>query len=653
MVIPFLEMSASLLQRVCQRAAMGENRPPRTSSRAKNTVIASGGGGVWRSGIIACGVAATMVAISDGGGCVLGQVQPAVTATPDPPSVAATMRVYREIEGRVRAWSMPEAKDGGETFSGVAITLRLDGAVVGRGVVIDGREGGVERATALAMREADQRLPLPWDATREARRGELAKEVEISVELAGPLVPFRADTWGDVDMGLSPGLWGVAARFGERVAGVFPGVMLLSGQSPSDGLRAAISEASGDPLLATMGVNGQPGKIARDRGAIYYRFRVAHLAQPEAGAAPVFLHRGGQIVPKSAITTASLRDFAAKVAAHLQGRCRFQGDGAVITAIEWPGAKSSAGDPATTLDTALAAYALARYSAVEGVEEQAAREARATARALLAGVRVHAGDASGEAMVEAAMLVVAWHALGGLEGEGGDWLTVARGQLSRALGASGEWHADVPEGARGLMLLALVREARSRGEEASVYAAAARAIYREATGAKLLAQMPWLLLAERDIAGARGEIKAASALRDALDQMWTMQVTEEEAGLDDVDMAGGFVFSGTGAPLPTWHSLRGLAYGGVALQDARLVGVGDRLPLVAKLVSGARFARQLALDPPAAHLAARRSTVAWGVRAAVWDFKQPVSASAMGLVAISEMLDGLGAMGRAEASPER
>lgn len=653
MVIPFLEMSASLLQRACQRAAGRENRPESTSSRAKRTSNGPAGAGVWRSGIVACCVAATMVAIPHGDGRVLGQAQPAVAVTPDPPSVATTMRVYRAVEGHVRAWSVPEPQEDAEAFSGVAITLRLDGAVVGRGVDLLERAGGVERATAQALREADQRLPLPWDATREARRAELAKVVEISVELAGPLVPFRADTWGDVDMGLSPGLWGVAARFGEKVAGVFPGVMLLSGQSPSDGLRAAISEASGDPLLATMGVNGQPGKIASDRGAIYYRFRVAHLAQPEGGAAPLFLHRGGQIVPKSAITTASLRELAANVAAHLRGRCRFEGDGAVITAMEWPGAKYSAGDPATILDTALAAYALARYSAVEGVEAQTAREAMATARALLAGVRVRASDVSGEAIVEAAMLVVAWHAVGGKEGEGGELLTVARAQLSRALGASGEWNADAPEGARGLVLLALVRDARSRGEEASVYTPAARAIYREATGAKVLAHMPWLLLAERDIAGARGEIKAASALRDALDQMWTLQVTEDEAGLDDVDMAGGFVFSGTGAPLPTWHSLRGLAYGSVALQDARLVGVGDRLRVVGKLVSGARFARQLALDPPAAHLAARRSTVAWGVRAAVWDFKQPVSASAMGLVAISEMLDGLGAMSGPQASPER
>lgn len=566
------------------------------------------------------------------------------TASLAPPDVSVAMRVYREVEGMVRAWKVGEPNESSEKFPGVAITLRLDGAVVGRGVDCSGRAGSVERALAAALREADQRLPLPWDATRESRRGELATSIEISLELGGALVPFRADTWGDVDMGLSPGLWGVAARLGEKLAGVFPGAMLMSGQSPSDGLRAAISEASGDPQLATMGVSGQPGRIASDRGATFYRFRVTHLAQASAGEPPIFLHRGGQIVPKSAITSASLREFARDLARHLRERCQDANGNTVITAMEWPSAKYTAGEPASALDAALAAFALARSSKVVGMESTRASEAMATARALLAGVHVKPNDDSGDAIVEAAMLIVAWHEVGGRESEGGGLLPNARRQLVRALDDSKAWTKDVPESARGLVLLALVRDAKSRGEDPRDHDPAARAIYRDASGIKVLAHMPWLVMAERELAVDAGEIRAAAALRDALDQMWKLQVTEEQAGLDDLDMAGGFVFSGTGTPLPTWHSLRGMSFASVALRDARLIDPGDRLAMVGRLVSAARFTRQLALDRPAAHLAARRASLLWGLRAAVWDFKQPVSASSMGLIALSEMLDALESM---------
>lgn len=646
MVIPFLQMSASVLQRACQRAATCTEGPKNASSRPLRGETRGPRAGAWRSGIVACRVFAALMMLGYAGGLVLGQEagHAAAGMAIDPPDVPTAMRAYREIEGFVRVWKVVEPGETSAKFPGVAITLRLDGAVVGRGVDLSDQAGGVERAVALALREADQRLPLPWDATREARRTDLAKTIEISVELAGALVPFRADTWGDVDMGLSPGLWGVAARFGERLAGVFPGAMLMSGQSPSDGLRAAISEASADPQLATMGVNGQPGKIASDRGATYYRFRVAHLAQARAGEPPSFLHRGGQIVPKSAITTAALRELAANIAGHLRARCQITNGTATISAMEWPSAKYTASEPASTLDSSLAAHALARFSRTGSVDTKVASEAMAMARSLLAGVSVKPNDASGEAVAEAAMLLVAWHEVGGKESEGGALLPNARKQLARALDEAKAWKADAPESTRGLVLLALVRDAKAQGEDASAYASAARAIYRDAPGAKVLAHMPWLAIAERELAGASGEIKAASALRDALDQMWKLQVTEEQAGLDDVDMSGGFVFSGTGTPLPTWHSLRAMAFASVALQDARLVAGNDRLTTVGKLVSAARFARQLTLDPPAAHLAARRATALWGVRAAVWDFKQPVSASAMGLIALSEMVDGLESM---------
>lgn len=645
MVFPFLQMSASLLQRACQRATRCTKTFRGMSSRSVAATSQVRRAASWSSRSAACCVGATLMLLVLAPRSVLGQepeLRPAIATTIDPPDVTTAMRVYREIEGFVRAWKVTEPNEQAERFPGVAITLRLDGSVVGRGVDLSDQPGGVERASSLALREADARLPLPWDATREARRSDLAKSIEISVEIAGPLVPFRADTWGDVDMGLSPGLWGVSARFGEKLAGVFPGNMLMSGQSPSDGLRAAISDASGNPQLATLGVQGQPGKIASEHGATFYRFRVTHLAQASAGEAPVFLHRGGQIVPRSAITTASLREFAVHVAGHLKARCQAVSGGASITAMEWPSAKYTSAEAASTLDTALAAYALARFSKVVGLSAKDSAESVAMARSLLGGVRVKARDDSGEAVVEAAMLLLAWQEVGGDEREGGELLPVVRTQLARALDESRAWRAETPESARGLVLLAMVRDAKFRGLDAKMYDVAARAIYRDAPGAKVLAHMPWLAMVERELADTGGELKAASALRDALDQMWKTQVTQDEAGTEDMDMTGGFVFSGTGTPLPTWHSLRAMAFGSVALRDRRIVDAGDRLTLIGKLVSTARFARQLALDAPAGHLAARRATALWGIRAAVWDFKQPVSASAMALIALSEMVDGLG-----------
>src|SRR5262249_30828222 len=145
--------------------------------------------------------------------------------------------------------------------------------------------------------------------------------ITISLELGGTMIPVKLATFADADAELEPGLDGVAARFGDKLAGTFPGTMLVMNKTAGDCLAAAISEASGDATLAIPGSpKDEAGVIAAAHNATYYRFRTVHLAQLDVGKSPAFLKRGGRIIEPLEIDQASLQAFADALAINLAGR---------------------------------------------------------------------------------------------------------------------------------------------------------------------------------------------------------------------------------------------------------------------------------------------------------------------------------------------
>ena len=123
------------------------------------------------------------------------------------------------------------------------------------------------------------------------------------------------------------------------------------------------------------------------------------------------------------------------------------------------------------------------------------------------------------------------------------------------------------------------------------------------------------------------------------------------------------MFSGTGgagggSPLPSWHTARPLAFAGAALRDPRLTDAGERSREIVRIVGALRFLRQItpgarpqgapaevaaiqSAAPEAAALFFNPEQVRGGVRQSAWDFRQSPEATAMGLLAVCEVLESL------------
>ncbi len=568
---------------------------------------------------------------------------PAAAIDLTPPGPLETMAAFKALEQWLRDWSVPDAAAvaGLERAGGCAVTLRLDSRTIARAASFDAGAAGLAGAARAALAEALPRLPIPQDVlARESARA-IAPRITVSLELAGPLIPFTPVSFTEVDASLEPGLDGLAARVGERTAGTFPAAMLTMNLPPSDALAAAISQASGDPTLAVKGdPRGQPGALAQSHNARYFKFRVTHLAHLGEGQAPAFLFRSGQVVDPLSITRASMEAFASDLAGHLQRRVLRDGESRRVigTLVPFQGRAES---DATPLETLIAVRALARYAArAPGVD-----------LAELHRLRAAVTPEAAASPIDAAAWVLASEALDALPHPDGapavDPATRARigALVAGAHDPDTGWTTEVPAGARGFIAYALAVEARAaglEGAEAEARTARARravtAVYVDTPPARLVAQMPWLGLAELLLSD--GEIGAAPALLALREQVWKHQLTDDDA-VDAPDLAGGIVFTSSANPLPTWQSVRPVLFLAAAARDPRLTTERELVPELSRLLGAVRFFRQLAVDDHTAHAAVEPEFAKGGVRSSLWDQRQPIEATSLTLLAVCEVLDTL------------
>lgn len=585
-----------------------------------------------------------------GVGAVEGGTQPVPIEQPalrPPPAPDAAMACFRAVQGWVRAWEVPDhdppdvlVLDG----AGAAVTLRLDGAVVGRGASLGGPGAGVRRAARAALDEAAERVPVERDALFREKLLELAPRLTISLELAGTLVPIAPGTWADATASLDPGLDGVAARIGERVEGVFPAAMLAANQATGDALASAVARASGDPVL---GVH-EPAKLTAEFGVAFFKFRVVHLAQAREGDAPMFLHRGGRIAGRESTDVDALRRWGDGLAANLAARrwpgperYGIRGDYSPVLA-QWESSWAPPGEQA------LCAYALLRYSRARWAEAAAASEARRTGLDILRALgMVEPGEPEpwsspgGAGGVAVALSEVG---AGGVRADAelaGLALRV-REALAAAVSAEGAFAEHVSPGERAAVAAGIAGLYRLSGEagDRELALAAIRGVYRTTPAAQLVGQMPWLGWAER-LASPDADLVGAVPIRDARDLTWRHQITARDMDPRQADLVGGIVFTASRNPLPTWQTARPVAFFADALGDPRLTEPGEVPAELSRLLASMRFLRQLSADEAVCGMYPKSMQARWGVRAALWDQRMPPEATALALLGVAGALDSL------------
>ncbi len=575
------------------------------------------------------------------------------------PDASEVIRCYTEIRQRIDAWGHGDPLPAAPTIAdpdgtvGAAVTLRLGGRVVGRGSAIELDTPHVEHALLEAWRDAEGAILAHADeeALDGDRRRALAARITIDLEVAGPLTPLVGQTFDAVAARLSPGIHGVALRSGGRLAPVFPGLQLTTGLTPTRALRVAAGMLDLPPV--------DLDAVRREHDVTPYAFRTHHLAEPRPGSPPEFLHRGGAIVPLTDVTARGLRRTADAIARHLATH-EWDGDEPFgLTGNYEP--TTGIYDPAVggPRSQALVAMALARHARTPGVDEGQAETSRRLAPRILRSLTAVATDESDPASdpVAAAMWLCAWAETldaGAVVGEAdapGGYAHVCLRSILGAIDDPQAWAATSP-GARALIAHALARasdHALSPGLDTRARAIV-RELFRTTNTTRLPALMPWLGWAELALADG-DEVPAAIALRDFRDLAWSFQLEAHPAGSQDVDLAGGIVLSRGGARLPTWQTLRPLAFLATMLAHPDLTDDQELPTQVASLRHSLRFLIQLTVREAELHMMLSERRALGGLRRALWDQTQSLDANALALLTLTETLNALAARAGGGSAP--
>ncbi len=559
----------------------------------------------------------------------------------DLPEPQAMLEAYRGVLGRISGLTAdaPLLDPG----TAVSVVLRLDGEVLGRTVRVaqgDDADGALDQAFEGSWNDTQEALSDRLGTLGEGLMDRLTVEIEAGSEFS----PLLGATYLAATSRLSPGIDGVAMERAGRWGVVMPGEACALGLTPERAARLCAARLDLPPL--------EWEELRSTTAARLYSFRTQRLVQNQPGDAPVFVYRCGPLVALETMDLAELRSLAALHAEHIVHRAwhgsepfGLRGDFSATTGF----GESPFADPRTQ---ATAVYTLLRYASLDIVlPENRARILGLAKRVLEDLLVVHPAeldlftDASSLAAFilavseyqamspgdEASFLPPDGHAaldavrqLRMLCRDGEGWRRLNPGErifIGHALASSARWHAEG-------------EEVRSEANE----------IVRDvllSTPIELYAGLsPWVGAAAVELAG-EGAIGSAVALREFRSVAWRFQVGSGDIDAPaEMDLDGGFVFTRGGTHRPTWHSLRVGALLAIMFADIRLTSENEAPIELARLVRLCRFGAQLTAGTERETGAeARRST--GGVRLAPWDPTVSLDATALSLLTITEVLEGV------------
>jgi len=110
--------------------------------------------------------------------------------------------------------------------------------------------------------------------------------------------------------------------------------------------------------------------------------------------------------------------------------------------------------------------------------------------------------------------------------------------------------------------------------------------------------------------------------------------------LGSKDVIGGFALSNrpsSAPPAPDWHSAQVLALLATSMRDPKLMSDQDELGWLLTGSLTARFLGQLMMDKPSCYYVPAMDEALGGMRLSLWDNRLSISATAMSLLALTEM----------------
>lgn len=547
------------------------------------------------------------------------------------------------------------------------VALLSNGREIGDGVGVSARW-----ALRAAVIDAKGVLPAANDVLQEAAQEKTIRGALLSVEASKARMSLKfgqfAEAEGLVRAGLE-GLIVIPPRDAGKVAVVFPSEMLAMGQSVPQALLGAISQASGDAAFAMPGIQGhEAGDLIKD-GWKFEKFQVEHRVELTRGGIAMTLTRGGRVIEERDVTLTELKRLRDGVRKHIRSRGRDIQNGVPRTIVsDYMPSLDRDGDPADVLQQTLAHWArnVSRGEDVispfmvddapkdwDEYRAWALQDFAATAARVLCVFekkkQVHAEPVGPDDLISTVS------AANSTETERAK---IDASVVREAFCLQHGWDASVPEPARGLVALALVRmlseqQLKNETDEFGLQArGAVQSLLASGQPGSLVRYMPWLGWAavelaprERQIDGSLRwpDLACAPVLREMRGMIWEKQIDHATAQAEGPDLKGAILF-GQGAEarrLIGWQTARPVAFIATMLRDPRLTSPEERNGEVVRLIAAMRFLRQLSIDESSAWHCPRADRAMYGVRNGPWDQRQSLEASVMTLLAVGEMIESL------------
>ncbi|QNN25310.1 hypothetical protein HED60_24510 [Planctomycetales bacterium ZRK34] len=563
-------------------------------------------------------------------------------------------QAFQVVENWVRRARVPDQTLGIEATGvrAVQVTLRREGVTLGQG------HAAVDDPRAQVKLPAVDIMPLLQSAVRDAMRElvqsinevsqltEVAQQVQLDIQFVAPVQPVRINRLAELPRAITLDLDGLALFDGHRWAWVFPGNRIAANTN----LQGQLNHLLGDLNLPPT----QLASIGQPNGPSLYRFRVTHLVQPEPGAKPDALYRGNVLWPPSPLNDAALKLVRGQLLEHLLKRHIGQG---VFAGTYEPTADRYNPPTARPVDAALAAYALARVSNLKTLQPALREQALEVCTAAVIELAAEEQDLAGTALTLMAML----------ESPEAASLKGPRLRLATTIG-----RMQQPDGHFNLFDRAPAADGggRSATLSADALAAAALTAYYDRTrdpnilrliqraldaiwkqidassdpSDELAATLPWLINAEIRLARIGKATARYPVLAGQLMQVVKGQVRPWAVGADDDaarDIVGGYPIGVGLFDEPDWQTARVLTAQSMLLQAPDLIAEKDRPQWLVSASMAARFIAQLNMQAPSCYYVRNPTEAIGGTRTAFWDNRQPLYATAMSLLAITELEQSL------------
>ena len=557
---------------------------------------------------------------------------------------------YQQVDQWVREWDIPRDKpvilDG---VQGVKVILRMGGSVIGRGVVLrdpdqinsrsDSDDTLLARAVTIAMRQARKKIPVERDALEEESLRQAARAILIDVELADEFIPLQVEDAAGVYRWTADTSYGLAANLDGKLAAIFPGTMRSGGQIGVGALRAVMGELGTIPLNLKDLLNA--GRIT------LYRFRSLQRAQPAPGAPSRLMHRGGKVVELTEVRRDTLLKTAQLIAGHIESRLWPGDEQYGLMEVYRPWIDDADPGYASTSQDALAAFALIRFSKIAGHEVSQRENALASAMELLNRINKRLNSKKPEVLtVDAASLVVVTclELPDDLQNEKTAGLLKQTAEILQKIMVDDNLRKTAENGSaqnRAILVFALASLQKQVPEITSEWRIGdfVDDLWNDVPPNMLPDVMPFLGWAEQRLHG--GGAAHTALLRNMRQMVWDHQVEAENSSSQDRDLLGGVIFSRGTSSLPTWQTVRPVAYIASMLQQKTLTRKEEIPSEVVHLTQAMRFLMQLTMREDELYMAKNPTRARGGVRAAVWDNHMPIDASSLSLLTITEMLNSL------------